>query len=34
MRLFGIEAEKPGHELLSFACPACQHIEIRVEAKK
>ena len=26
MRLFGIESEKPGFELLSFECPACHHI--------
>jgi predicted RNA-binding Zn-ribbon protein involved in translation (DUF1610 family) len=25
--LFGIEAEKPGHELLSFVCPTCNSIE-------
>ncbi len=27
MRLFGIEPERPGYELLSFECPKCQHIE-------
>lgn len=27
MRLFGIEPDKPGLELLSFECPGCQHIE-------
>ena len=25
--LFGIEPEKPGHELRSFDCPKCNHIE-------
>jgi ribosomal protein S27AE len=25
--LFGIEPEKPGHELWSFDCPKCHHIE-------
>ena len=25
--LFGIEPEKPGHELWSFDCPKCNHIE-------
>ena len=29
MLLFGIEAESPGHELLSFECPQCQNIETR-----
>jgi predicted RNA-binding Zn-ribbon protein involved in translation (DUF1610 family) len=29
MWLFGVEAEYPGHELLSFDCPSCQHIETR-----
>jgi predicted RNA-binding Zn-ribbon protein involved in translation (DUF1610 family) len=29
MRLFGIEADGPGHELHSFACPACHHIEAK-----
>lgn len=29
MRLFGIEPEAPGFELLTFECPACQHIETR-----
>ena len=27
MLLFGIEAESPGRELLSFECPRCQNIE-------
>jgi hypothetical protein len=30
MRLFGIEPEALGHELLSFECPRCQRIETRV----
>jgi len=30
MSLFGIEADDPGHELLSFDCPRCQHIETKV----
>jgi len=30
MRLFGIEAERPGYELHSFACPKCGHIEIAI----
>jgi predicted RNA-binding Zn-ribbon protein involved in translation (DUF1610 family) len=30
MLLFGIEAESPGHELLSFECPNCQNIETRI----
>jgi hypothetical protein len=29
-RLFGIELDVPGHELLSFDCPKCHHIETRV----
>jgi phage FluMu protein Com len=29
MLLFGIEAESPGRELLSFECPRCQNIETR-----
>jgi phage FluMu protein Com len=29
MLLFGIEAESPGRELLSFECPRCQNIESR-----
>jgi ribosomal protein S27E len=29
-RLFGIEAEKPGYELLSFECPKCQHIQTAI----
>jgi rubredoxin len=27
MNLFGIEAEKPGHELHTFVCPRCEDIE-------
>jgi len=31
MRLSAIEAaEKPGHELRTFECPKCHHIETRV----
>ena len=30
MLLFGIEAESPGHELLSFECPKCKNIETRI----
>jgi len=30
MRLFGIEAERPGYELRSFECPNCNHIETDV----
>ena len=30
MLLFGIEAESPGHDLLSFECPNCQNIETRI----
>jgi predicted RNA-binding Zn-ribbon protein involved in translation (DUF1610 family) len=30
MRLFGIEADDPGQELLSFDCPRCEHIETKV----
>jgi len=29
-RLFGIETERPGHELRTFVCPRCDHIEIAV----
>ena len=29
MLLFGIEAESPDRELLSFECPQCQNIETR-----
>ena len=29
MRLFGIESEKPGFELHSFACPHCRRVETR-----
>ena len=28
-RLFGIEPAEPGFELLTFVCPACDHIEVR-----
>jgi len=28
--LFGIEAERPGYELLTFVCPRCEHIETAV----
>jgi hypothetical protein len=27
MLLFGIEPEKPDHEVWSFDCPNCNHIE-------
>jgi hypothetical protein len=30
MSLFGLEAEKPGHELQTFVCSKCHHIETRV----
>ncbi len=30
MWLFGIEADDPGYELLSFDCPRCQHIETKM----
>jgi predicted RNA-binding Zn-ribbon protein involved in translation (DUF1610 family) len=30
MRLFGIEADAPGLELLSFECPNCRHIETKI----
>jgi hypothetical protein len=30
MRLFGIEPEKPGLELLSFECHACGQIDTQV----
>ena len=30
MNLFGIEPEKPGHELLTFVCPKCSHIETAI----
>jgi hypothetical protein len=30
MRLFGIEPNKPGFELLSFECPSCLHIETKL----
>jgi hypothetical protein len=29
-RLFGIEPERPGHELHSFECPACHHIQVGI----
>ena len=29
-QLFGIEAERPGYELLTFVCPRCKHIETAV----
>ena len=29
MLLFGIEAESPDRELLSFECPQCKNIETR-----
>ena len=28
--LFGAEPERPGHELLTFVCPKCQHIDTAV----
>jgi len=28
--LFGIEAERPGYELLTFVCPKCNHTETAV----
>jgi hypothetical protein len=34
MLLFGIEAEGPGRELLSFECPQCQNIETRTGQKR
>ena len=30
MRLFGIEPERPGHELHSFECPKCKHIQTAI----
>jgi hypothetical protein len=30
MRLFGIEAERPGYEVHSFECPTCKHVQIAV----
>jgi predicted RNA-binding Zn-ribbon protein involved in translation (DUF1610 family) len=30
MRLFGIEADQPLHELLSFDCPECRHVETKI----
>jgi hypothetical protein len=29
-QLYGIEADRPGCELLTFVCPECKHIEIAV----
>jgi ribosomal protein S27E len=29
-RLFGIEPERPGQELLSFECPNCKHIQTAI----
>ena len=29
MRVFGIEAEKPGRDLYTFECPACLRLEVR-----
>jgi predicted RNA-binding Zn-ribbon protein involved in translation (DUF1610 family) len=34
MWLFGIEGDDPGHELLSFDCPRCQHIETKIRNSK
>ncbi len=31
MRLFGIEADAIGSELLSFECPECERIETRTD---
>jgi hypothetical protein len=30
LRLFGIEPERPGYELLSFECPNCHHIQTEI----
>ena len=30
MRLFGIEPDAPGLELLTFECPKCLHIETKL----
>jgi hypothetical protein len=30
MNLFGIEPEKPRHELRTFVCPKCNHIETAI----
>ena len=30
MRLFGIEPERPGYELLSFECPKCNHLQTAI----
>jgi hypothetical protein len=30
MRLFGIEAERPGYELHSFECPDCEQIKTAI----
>jgi Zn finger protein HypA/HybF involved in hydrogenase expression len=29
-RLFGLEAEASGHELQTFECPKCHHIQNRI----
>jgi hypothetical protein len=29
-RLIGIEADSPGHELHTFGCPKCQHVEAKL----
>jgi len=29
-RLFGIEPERSGYELLSFECPACNYIQTEI----
>ena len=34
MRLFGIEPDAPGLELLSFECPKCLHIMTQVGLAK
>jgi ribosomal protein S27E len=30
LRVFGIEPERPGYELLSFECPKCHHIQTEI----
>jgi hypothetical protein len=30
MNVFGIELEKPGHELHTFVCPRCKGVETNV----
>ncbi len=30
VRLFGIEAERPGYELLSSECPKCHYIQTEI----